>query len=243
MREIQTEAWKGKKGKARRENIIEAQLRSWANLERQKKASKNMIDRWNDDEKRESLIESLKKASIECWQDPTEEMLKALKSMHQKTKKTIPNIKEFLIDIKNNKNQSDFLKGALLKKYGIKSHVTFNTKITEILGRFGVRNHGEAHRFFYDRSIDEVMKYLDNPKGYSIFRDPLTRQFFKDVKESKRGADLHVKYRVWHKQGLITKIKRIVGKFSINNYTELKWFLLDNGVDESLKYFEQLEKS
>jgi len=243
MCEIQKEAWKGKNGKVRREKVIDAQLKSWDNIERREKAGKKMTERWNDDEKRESLIESLKKASKESWQDPTDEMLKALKSMHQKTKKVIPNIKEFLIDIKNNKNQSDFLKGHRFEKYGIKSHVTYNTKITEILGRFGVRNHGEAHRFFYDRSIDEVMKYLDNPNGYSIFKDPLTRQFFKDVNESKKGADLHVKYRVWHKQGLITKIKRIVGKFGINNYTELKWFLQDNGVDESLKYFEQLEKA
>ena len=89
----------------------------------------------------------------------------------------------------------------------------------------------------------EVMKYLDNPNGYNIFRDPITKQFFIDVKNSKNGADLYKKYRVWHKNGLITKIKRIVGKFGIYNYTSLKKFLQEKGINQSLKYFENFEKN
>jgi len=168
-------------------------------------------------------------------------MLKNLQNLHQKTRKEIENIKEFLIDIKNTKEQREFWHGDLFEKYGIKSHGTLNKRIKEILGVFGVSNHGEAHRFFYDRSINEVLNYLDNPNGYNLFKDPFTKQFFADVKNSNKGADLHKKYRVWHKNGLITKIKRIVGKFGINNYTSLKLFLQEKGINQSLKYFENLE--
>lgn len=120
--------------------------------------------------------------------------------------------------------------------------MSFIKEIRKESALFGVNNHGDAHRFFYDRSVDEVLNYLDNPKGYNIFRDPFTKQFFIDVKISNKGVDLHKKYRVWHKQGLITKIKRIVGKFGINNYTSLKIFLQEKGINQSLKYFENLEK-
>lgn len=57
---------------------------------------------------------------------------------------------------------------------------------------------------------------------------------------SEKGSDLHIKYKVWHKNGLIIKIKRIVGKFGINNYTELKCFLQDNGVDGGLQMLIEL---
>jgi len=87
------------------------------------------------------------------------------------------------------------------------------------------------------------LRYLDSPKGYNIFRDPYTEQFFRDVKNSKKGVELYEKYRVWHKNGLITKIKRIVGKFGINNYTSLKIFLQGKGIHQNLKYFEDLEKN
>jgi len=243
-----------------RERLSKAQLKSWENVERQKKASEAQLKSWEKEERRQKASEitknrwkeeemrlkiklSMSKSAIKNWQNPTEAMLGSLKNMQQNTRKEISNIKEFLIDIINTKNQKEFWQGNLFKKYGIKSHMTLNSRIKEILGGFGVNNHGEAHRFFYDRSVDEVLNYLDNPKGYNIFRDPFTKQFFIDVKNSNKGVDLHKKYRVWHKQGLITKIKRIVGKFGINNYTSLKIFLQEKGINQSLKYFENLEKN
>ena len=60
---------------------------------------------------------------------------------------------------------------------------------------------------------------------------------------SNKGTDLHTKYNVGHKQGLILKITRIVGKFGIKNYTDLKNFLHKYGVNESLNYFENRDKS
>ncbi len=192
---------------------------------------------------RKKMEVGLSKSAKKIWQNPTESMLKSLKNMHKITRKDIVNLKEFLIDIKNTKNQREFWQGDLYKVYGIKSHMTLNSRIKEILGGFGVNNHGEAHRFFYDRSIDKIMKYLNNPKGYNIFRDPFTKQFFIDVKNSKKGADYHKKYHVWNKQGLITKIKRIVGKFGIKNFNSCKRFLQEKGINQSLKYFENIKKN
>jgi len=226
----------------RQKKASEAQLKSWENEERRQKASEITKNRWKEEEMRLKMKLSMSKSAIKNWQNPTEAMLESLKNMQQNTRKEISNIKEFLIDIINTKNQREFWQGDLFKKYGIKSHMTLNSRIKEILGGFGVNNHGEAHRFFYDRSVNEVLNYLDNPKGCNIFRDPFTKQFFIDVKNSNKGVDLHKKYRVWHKQGLITKIKRIVGKFGINNYTSLKMFLQEKGINQSLKYFENLEK-
>jgi len=118
--------------------------------------------------------------------------------------------------------------------------MTLNRRIEEILGGFGIKNHGEAHRFFYDRSLEEVYKYLENPQDYNIFRDPLTYQFFTDVVNSKRGKDLYKKYHL-SKNRLIDKIKRIVGKYDVKNYTALKNYLKEHGVDESLRYFAKKE--
>ena len=236
----QSKSWESEE---RREKNIKGLLKSWENEERRQQASEQAFKRWEDEEISEKMKLGLSMSAKKKWQNPTEAMLKNLQNMHQKTRKEIINIKEFLIDIKNTKEQREFWQADLFNKYGIKSHMTLNSRIKEILGGFGVNNHGEAHRFFYDRSLDEVMKYLDNPKGYNIFRDPFTEHFFIDVKNSKKGADLHNKYRVWHKNGLITKIKRIVGVFGINNYTSLKMFLQDKGINQSLKYFENLEKN
>ncbi len=238
--DIQLKSWENEE---RQKRASKAQLKSWKNEERRQKASEAAKNRWQDKEVRRKMKKGLSKHARKIWQNPTQAMLKSLKNMHQNTRKDIVNLKEFLIDIKRTKNQREFWQGDLFNVYGIKSHMTLNSRIKEILGGFGVNNHGEAHRFFYDRSIDEVMKYFDNPKSYNIFRDPITRQFFIDVKNSKNGADLYKKYSVWHKQGLITKIKRILGKFGINNYTTLKRFLQDKEINQSLKYFENIEKN
>ena len=233
LRMSQKESWENE---VRRERTIKAQIKSWDSEERREKASEATTETWRNNEVREQRIKGIKEASEKVWDNPTEEMLRNLENLHQITKKDIKSVEVFLKDIKNTKNQKEFLPGGpLFGKYEIKSHMTLNTRIKEILGRFGVKNHGEAHRFFYDRSLDEVLKSLDNPKAYNIFRDPFTKQFFVDVLNSEKGKDLHEKYKVWHKQGLITKIKRIVGKHDINNYTELKNFLQDYGVDEGLK--------
>ena len=234
----QSKSWESEE---RREKNIKGLLKSWENEERRQRASEQAFKRWEDEEMKIKMKLGMSKSAKKIWQNPTEAMLKSLNNMHQNMRKDIVNLKEFLIDIKITKNQREFWQGDLFKKYGIKSHMTLNSRIKEILGGFGVNNHGEAHRFFYDRSIDEVLNFLDNPKGYNIFRDPFTKHFFIDVKNSKKGVDLHKKYRVWHKQGLIRKIKRIVGKFGINNYTSLKMLLQEKGINQSLKYFENLE--
>ena len=83
------------------------------------------------------------------------------------------------------------------------------------------------------------MKYLDNPRSYNLFRDPYTKQFFIEILSSKKASDLHYRYDVKHKQGLINKIKRIVGKFGIKNYTELKKYLIENGIEKSLRLFKK----
>ncbi|MHA1376114.1 MAG: hypothetical protein ACTSR7_17700 [Promethearchaeota archaeon] len=227
----------------RREEYSKFQLKLWENEERRQKASNHLKDRWANDEKRKKLMTRLSQNAKKRWEDPTKKMLDSLKNMQLSTKKEINNIQGFLIDIRDTKNQREFFNGVLFEKYGIKSHMTLNRRIKEILGGFGVNNHGEAHRFFYDRSIKEVMDFLDNPDGYTIFKDPLTKQFFTDVQNTKKSSDLYIKYRVWHKNGLIIKIKRIVGKFGINNYTTLKKILIEKGIDECLEYFAKLEQN
>jgi len=168
-------------------------------------------------------------------------MLTNLKNMHQSTRKKIKEIKEFLMDIKNTRSQKDFLL-KLSNKYDIKSHMTLNRLIEDILGNFEINTYKGAWYFLVDRSVDEIFNYLDNPDTYSTFKDPFIKEFFIDVLNSEKGSNLHTKYQVWHKQGLITKIKRIVGNFGINNYTDLKNFLKKKGIDESLKFFEKLDK-
>ena len=240
LSKVQLESWQNEE---RQKKTSLSQLKAWENEERRLKASQRSKQRWTNEEMRKKMEINLSKSAVRRWQDPTEKMLDSLKNMQLSTKKEINDIRGFLIDIRDTKNQIEFFDGDLFKKYGIKSHMTLNRRIKELLGEFGVNNHGEAHRFFYDRSINEVLKFLDNPDGYNIFRDPMTEQFFIDVREAGKSSNLHNKYRVWHKNGLIIKIKRIVGKCGINNYTSLKKILLEKGVDECLEYFATLEQN
>ena len=225
----------------RREKASKTQLKLWDNEERKKKQSQVQKKLWKNDEVRKKRIEGMSKTAKKSWEDPSEAMLRNLNNMHQKTRKEIKNIKEFLIDIKNTREQKDFLR-KFSKKYDIKTHMTLNRLISETLGYFEITTYKLAWYFLIDRDINEIFKYLDNPEGYSTFRDPSIREFFIDVLNSEFGSDLHQKYQVWHKQGLIAKIKRIVGKYGINNYTNLKYLLQMKGIDESLEYFEKLDK-
>lgn len=225
----------------RREKASKTQLKLWDNEERKKKQSQVQKKLWKNNEVREKRIEGMSKTAKESWEDPSEAMLRNLNNMHQKTRKEIKNIKEFLIDIKNTRAQKDFLR-KFSKKYDIKTHMTLNRLISETLGNFEITTYKLAWYFLIDRDANEIFKYLDNPEGYSTFRDPSIREFFIDVLNSEFGSDLHQKYQVWHKQGLITKIKRIVGKFGIDNYTNLKDLLQMKGIDKGLEYFEKLDK-
>ncbi|MFW9881962.1 MAG: hypothetical protein ACFFG0_53545 [Candidatus Thorarchaeota archaeon] len=117
-----------------------------------------------------------------------------------------------------------------------------NRLISEILGNFDITTYKLAWYFLIDKDVNEILKSLDNHGGYSTFRDPSIPEFFIDVFNSEFGSDLYQKYQAWHKQGLITKIKRIEGKFGIKNYTNLKKLLQIKGVNRSLEYFEKLDK-
>ena len=230
----QGKAWKNEKCK---EKARVAQKKAWENEERKEKAKKAQTELWNDEMKREQMIVGIKEAATERWKSPSKKMLDNLEKMHQITRKIISNVREFLNDIKSSQIQE-----AILKKYNMKSHMTLNTRIREILGNFGITNYIDARTFLKDRTVDEILKYLDNPQGYSLFRDPAIIEFLQDVKNSKLGTDLYQKYQISHKNYLIDKIQRIVGKFGINNYTDLKDFLKDRTVDECLRFFEDLEK-
>lgn len=238
LSKAQLRAWKKEE---RREKVSKAQLQAWNNEERRNKQSEIQKKLWKNNEIREKRIEGISKTSNKLWQSPSEAMLRNLNNMHQKTRKEIKNIKEFLIDIKITRSQKDFLR-KFSKKYDIKSHMTLNRRISEILVNFEITTYKAAWYFLIDRDVNVIFKYIDNPQGYSTFKDPAIREFFIDVDNSEYGLDLHRKYRVWHKQGLITKIKRIIGKFGVNNYTDLKEILKMKGIDESLKFFENLDK-
>jgi len=238
LSDSQLKAWESEE---RREKVSKSQLKAWKREERRERASKTQIEAWKNDEIRKKRIEGISRASKKIWQNPSEAMLNNLKNLHQKTRKDIQNIKEFIIDIKNTRSQKDFLL-KFSKKYDIYTHMTLNKRIKDILGNFGITTYKEAWYFLVDRSVDEIFKYLDNPEAYSTFKDPSIKEFFIDVINSEKGSNLHTTYQVWYKQGLITKIKRIVGKFGINNYTDLKNLLQIKGIDESLEYFENLDK-
>ncbi|MFW9987126.1 MAG: hypothetical protein ACFFC3_00530 [Candidatus Odinarchaeota archaeon] len=233
------EAWDNDE---RREECSKRSKELWKTKKRQEQATEDLKKRWDNKNKRKRICANLSNSAKKSWQNPTKEMLNHLKEMHEITTKKIPNIKEFLTDIKNIKYQRDFLTGSLYEKYGIKTEITFNKRIREILGGFGVNNHGEAHRFFYDRTVDHVFRYINSPEHYNLFEDPHIIQFLKDIKNSENSTYIHEKYDLDY-QSLRIKIKRIFGEFNLVNYTELKQFLQDRTINESLFYFKDFKKA
>lgn len=139
------EAWDNDE---RREECSKRSKELWKTKKRREQATEDLKKKWDNKDKRKRICANLSDTAKKLWQNPTKKMLNHLKEMHEITTKKIPDIKEFLNDIKNTKYQRDFLEGKLYKKYGIKTEITFNKRIREILRGFGVKNHGEAHRFF-----------------------------------------------------------------------------------------------
>ncbi len=229
----------GNKAPATIEKIRESVIKYWQKRSNREKMSKITKEVWKRDGHRERISKIQSGVQKKRWENARanpkilEKMLNPLRKIQENKIIPINNKKQFLVDIKNSRERDD------LKKYNM-SGITISRRIKQILGEFGVNNYKSAKIFLDDRSIDEVFKYLDNPKDYSIFKDPAIKEFFKDVIDSTTSSDLFSKYG--YRNISRTKIPRIVGKFGITNYTELRKFLKEKGLTESLKYFKSLDR-
>lgn len=223
------------------EKIREISRRKWQEPKYREKISKGIKEVWEREGHKEKMSEIFSKAQNKIWKrlkndDPKtlKKRLEILKRVQKEKIIPIEDKKQFLNDIINSKKRED------LTKYGFGDH-TVSRKIKQILGPFGVGNYKKAKSFLDDRSIDEIFRYLDNPEGYSTFKDPAIREFFIDVYKSETASDLFDKYGFRNISR--TKIPRILGKFKITNYTDLKTFLEKMGVSQSLEYFNDLDKT
>ncbi len=196
---------------------------------------------WKRDGYRESQIEKFSKGQKRAWQNPEirEQRMEGISKSAERRRIKITDVRQFLLDIKKSKKQAE-----VAVKHGMKEddYSTFNKKIKEILGGFDIKNYNEARHFLEDRSIDEICNYLGHPNKYSNFKDPSIRDFLIDVKASAKRSDLYEKHGLLDDKALYRKIKRIVGKFGISNYTELKIFLQSDDIDKVLGILEDYEK-
>jgi hypothetical protein len=230
----------GKHAPETKEKIREISTRKWQESKYREKTIKGIKEVWERDGHKEKMSEIFSEAQKEIWErlrndDPEtlKERLEILGRVQEGRIIPIEDIKQFLTDIKNSEKRED------LTKYGF-GGLTVSRKIKQILGPFGVKNYKQAKSFLDDRSLDEIFSYLDNPEGYSTFKDPAIKEFFIDVDKSETSSDLFDKYG-FHNISRV-KIPRILGKFRVTNYTELKTFLEKRGVIQSLEYFNELDK-
>ncbi len=221
------------------EKIRESVIEYWQKRANREKMSKITKEVWKRDGHRERMSKIQSGVQKKRWEKARanpkilEKMLDPLRKIQENKIIPINNKKQFLVDIKYSRKREDLL------KYNM-SGITISRKIKQILGAFGVNNYKSAKIFLDDRNVDEVFKYLDNPKDYSMFKDPAIKEFFKDVIDSTTSSDLFSKYG--YRNITRTKIPRIVGNFGITNYTELKKFFEEKGLTESLKYFESIDR-
>lgn len=230
----------GKHAPETKEKIRKISRRKWQEPKYREKTSKGIKEVWEREGHKEKMSEIFSEAQKKVWEKLRNDDSKALKKrleildrIHEENIIPIEDKKQFLNDIKNSEKQED------LTKYGFESH-TVSRKIKQILGPFGVRNYKKAKSFLGDRSVDEIFKFFDNPEGYSTFKDPAIKDFFIDVDKSETSSDLFENYGFYNISRV--KIPRIVGKFGITNYTELKAILDKMGVIQSLEYFDELDK-
>jgi len=219
------------------EKLRESAIKQWQKEGAKEGLSESVKKVWKRDGHKEKMSRIFSEAQNEIWEklrngDP-KDLEKRLKILSKTQENRIIPIdkKQFLVDVKNSMKREE------MENYNM-SGITISRNIKQCLGAFGVNNYKSAKVFLNDRDVDEVFKYLDNPEGYNTFRDPAIKEFFRDVINSTTASDLFSKYG---KQNISrTKIPRIVGKFGITTYTELKNFLEEKGLTKSLKYFESV---
>lgn len=222
------------------EKIREISRRKWQEPKYREKTSNGIKEVWEREGHKEKMSEIFSEAQKKIWEKLRNEDPKTLNKrlvilgrVQEENIIPIEDKKKFLNDVKNSEKRED------LTKYGFGGS-TVSRKIKQILGPFGVRNYKEVKCFLDDRSIDEIFKSLDNPEGYSTFKDPAIKDFFINVDKSETSSDLFEKYGFYNISRV--KIPRITGKFGITNYTELKAILDKMGVIQSLEYFNELDK-
>ena len=72
-----------------------------------------------------------------------------------KKKKKIIDKKQFLNDILNKKKKEII---SIYKMGG----ATINRRINELLGRYGIKNYGEAKKFLKNKNITEILNEINN---------------------------------------------------------------------------------
>jgi hypothetical protein len=181
---VQKELWNNPKLKEKHSGIMKNVWKNPETKEKHKIASEEVWQRpgykeeqsklkrelWDDPQ----LKEKQSKIQRKLWDDPQLKekhstimkeianrpivKVKLLKNLEKANKakrsRMIHNIREFLIDIKYAEYQTD-----LLKKYGMVLN-TFNKRIAEILGKFGITTYSKAKPFLQNINVDDILELI-----------------------------------------------------------------------------------
>ncbi|MFX1478114.1 MAG: GIY-YIG nuclease family protein [Promethearchaeota archaeon] len=196
------------------------------NPETREKMSRTISEKWKDQQYQENVSQGV----TNKWQEAKYRERQFIS--RKEGKREIPDIREFLRDIR------DMKKKDINEKYDMDGKCT-NKRIKEMLGHRGVKNYSEAKKHLEGKNLDVVLKDInekqkEHPQRFDGKKEISNlKEFLEDIQRMK-SKEIEEKYNM-NRATINKRIHEMLGEHRVKNYTEARKYVSDKKLDDVVK--------